>query len=77
MRLLGVPKSSILASNKEALNSMRANMQNANEPKLLRINLQDDLNIDETLITFKAGNNSSYNVSVDANYMGGSAVTLF
>ena len=45
-------------------------------PKIIRINLQDALKIDETLITFKEGNKRTYDIKEDASYMGGSSVSL-
>jgi trimeric autotransporter adhesin len=76
MRLLSVPENNTFSETKTSKNSSVKVNSETMLPKLLRINLQDALNIDETLITFKTGNNLSYNITEDAGYMGGSSVTL-
>jgi hypothetical protein len=68
MRLLSTPQS---AGNRQSTSSAANQL-----PKLLRINLQDALNIDETLIEFKEKNKTVFNLSEDASYMGGSTVSL-
>ena len=76
MRLLSVPENNVLALNNTSENYTGRTNSDPALPKLLRINLQDALNIDETLITFQAGNQSSYKITEDAGYMGGSTVSL-
>ena len=76
MRLLSSPKSIILAGNREAVRSMANSLNPSVQPKVLRINIQDELNIDETLITFSPAYSTAYKLSEDAGYMGGSTVSL-
>ncbi|MDB5119543.1 MAG: type sorting protein [Sphingobacteriales bacterium] len=76
MRLLSMPANSNFSKNHTATNNTNGTLSNYPLPKLLRINLQDASNTDETLIVFNKNNKATYKVTEDASYLNGSTVTL-
>ncbi len=72
VRLLSMPVDEVTAVNSSPSN----HISNATPSQLLRFNLQNDVNTEETVIAFQNGRTANYDVNDDALFFGGTSVTL-